>query len=683
MNMILRALMVSVWFMALTFPLVVLKVDALNDTILFRWENMASIGVGAFVLSIFWRWSMERKARGAVSTGPSLFARALEAVRQPKPRYTCLGLIAVLMLVMPYISSMYQINIMISALIYIMLGLGLNIVVGLAGQLVLGYAAFYAVGAYTYGLLNTYFGLGFWAVLPVGGIMAALFGLMLGFPVLRLKGDYLAIVTLGFGEIIRLVLENWTSVTKGSFGLSNLSRPSLFGMEMGVTEATNYIYYIVLAAVVVTIIVVGRLKNSRIGLALQALREDEIACEAMGIDLTKVKLSAFALGSCWAGFAGVIFAAKTTFINPASFTFMESAMVLSMVVLGGMGSVLGVTIGEVVAAAYMLVQAALSRGETRVRALDPAVRPTLTLAKTLLSLSIPITISSSVMSITDLIDVALISSRLQSPAVHMAADEAMQTYGIYTGVINFFNLPQTLITALAVSVLPTIASARAAGNETGANRTLSTTLRMTLMLTLPAGAGFFLLGGPILRIFLSSGTVLGGQLMSILGFAVPAVALVAVTNAVLQAYSRIDLPLVSMCLGAAVKLCGDYFMIGDPRFSIAGAPISTALCYWLIALLNLFHIARLSHGLPPVGRTLVRPLAATAGMGAVVVIGKTLVRLAGLAPGSALDKLATLAIIAAAALVYGVLLLALRAIERADVLLLPHGAKIADILHLK
>ena len=348
MNMILRALMGSVWFMALTFPLVVLKVDALNDTILFRWENMASIGVGAFVLSIFWRWSMERKARGAVSTGPSLFARALEGVRQPKPRYTCLGLIAVLMLVMPYISSMYQINIMISALIYIMLGLGLNIVVGLAGQLVLGYAAFYAVGAYTYGLLNTYFGLGFWAVLPVGGIMAALFGLMLGFPVLRLKGDYLAIVTLGFGEIIRLVLENWTSVTKGSFGLSNLSRPSLFGMEMGVTEATNYIYYIVLAAVVVTIIVVGRLKNSRIGLALQALREDEIACEAMGIDLTKVKLSAFALGSCWAGFAGVIFAAKTTFINPASFTFMESAMVLSMVVLGGMGSVLGVTIAAAI-----------------------------------------------------------------------------------------------------------------------------------------------------------------------------------------------------------------------------------------------------------------------------------------------------------------------------------------------
>ena len=138
-----------------------------------------------------------------------------------------------------------------------------------------------------------------------------------------------------------------------------------------------------------------------------------------------------------------------------------------------------------------------------------------------------------------------------------------------------------------------------------------------------------------------------------------------------------------MCLGAAVKLCGDYFLIGNPTFSIAGAPISTALCYWLIALINLFHIARLSHGLPPAGRTLLRPLAATFGMGAVVVIGKTLVGMAGLAPASALDKLATLIIIAAAALVYGVLLLALHAIERADVLLLPHGAKIADILHLK
>ena len=348
MNALVKALLVSVWFMFLTFPLIVIKVDTLHDSLIFRWDNMAYMGIGSFVLALFWRWNMERKARGTTFSGPSVLSSLRGQLQQPGIRRICLIVIALLMIAMPFISSMYQVNIMISALTYIMLGLGLNIVVGLAGQLVLGYAAFYAVGAYTYGLLDTYFGLGFWAVLPIGGVMATIFGLLLGFPVLRLRGDYLAIVTLGFGEIIRLVLENWTDVTKGSFGLSNLQRPGLFGVEMDVTQATNYIYYIVLVAVVITIIVVGRLKNSRVGLALQALREDEIACEAMGIDLTKVKLSAFALGSCWAGFAGVIFAAKTTFINPASFTFMESAMILSMVVLGGMGSVLGVTIAALI-----------------------------------------------------------------------------------------------------------------------------------------------------------------------------------------------------------------------------------------------------------------------------------------------------------------------------------------------
>ncbi|MFQ9125760.1 MAG: hypothetical protein ACLR4Z_01725 [Butyricicoccaceae bacterium] len=209
---------------------------------------------------------------------------------------------------------------------------------------------------------------------------------------------------------------------------------------------------------------------------------------------------------------------------------------------------------------------------------------------------------------------------------------------------------------------------------------------MTLMLTLPAGAGFFLLGGPILRIFLSSGTVLGGQLMSTTRLTVPAVALCrgdecgasGVTAASTCRSSR-------MCLGAAVKLCGDYFMIGDPRFpSRRRAHQHGAVLLADRPAQPVPYRAAVAFGLPPVGRTLVRPLAATAGMGAVVVIGKTLVRLAGLGSGQpALDKLATLAIIAAAALVYGVLLLALRAIERADVLLLPHGVKIADILHLK
>ena len=165
---------------------------------------------------------------------------------------------------------------------------------------------------------------------------------------LRLRGDYLAIVTLGFGEIVRLVLLNWTSLTGGSGGIKNIPGPSFFGQELEIAANTIFIYYLVLLAVILTIIVISRLKNSRVGLALQALREDEIACEAMGIDLARVKLSAFALSSCWAGFAGVIFAAKTTFINPASFTFMESAMILSMVVLGGMGSIVGVVIAATI-----------------------------------------------------------------------------------------------------------------------------------------------------------------------------------------------------------------------------------------------------------------------------------------------------------------------------------------------
>ena len=334
MNMILRALMVSVWFMALTFPLVVLKVDALNDTILFRWENMASIGVGAFVLSIFWRWSMERKARGAVSTGPSLFARALEAVRQPKPRYTCLGLIAVLMLVMPYISSMYQINIMISALIYIMLGLGLNIVVGLAGQLVLGYAAFYAVGAYTYGLLNTYFGLGFWAVLPVGGIMAALFGLMLGFPVLRLKGDYLAIVTLACGEIIKTIINN-LSVTGGAKGLDT--------SEIYADTRTLLPFAIVLIFLVV--LVMMNLKNSRHGRAIMAIRDNRIAAESNGVNVTYYKLMVFVLA---AFFAGVLYGHTLANIKPAMFDYNMSIEILVIVVLGGMGSIRGSIIATII-----------------------------------------------------------------------------------------------------------------------------------------------------------------------------------------------------------------------------------------------------------------------------------------------------------------------------------------------
>lgn len=251
----------------------------------------------------------------------------------------------VFILIFPFLFSAYQTNIMISALIYIMLGLGLNIVVGLAGQLVLGYAAFYAVGAYAYGLLNHHFGLGFWAVLPIGAVLAAIFGIIVAFPVLRLKGDYLAIVTLAFGEIIHLVLENWNDFSFGPSGIANISRPSFFGLSMSLQSMTVYIFYIMILLCCITIVVVRRLHNSRIGRAWMALREDEIACEAMGIDKTKAKLSAFALGAMWAGMAGVVFAAKTAFINPASFTIWESIIILCIVVLGGMGSIAGVIVG--------------------------------------------------------------------------------------------------------------------------------------------------------------------------------------------------------------------------------------------------------------------------------------------------------------------------------------------------
>jgi branched-chain amino acid transport system permease protein len=356
MQRLFKAVLAALWFMLLTLPVLGIKLNTVEHSVTWRLDRILGLGAGIFVLALLWDWCFSRKAAGrplvSLPAGFSL-ATALAALHN-RPGLRCGGLAALgaVMLAMPFVGSFYQTNIMISALLYVMLALGLNIVVGLAGQLVLGYVAFYAIGAYAYGLLNQFLGWGFWACLPVGGLLAVLCGLVLGFPVLRLRGDYLAIVTLGFGEIVRLTLQNWTSVTGGPRGISDIPRPGFFGMSMDIAASTTYIYYLVLAAVVITVVVISRLKNSRVGLALQALREDEIACEAMGVDITRVKLSAFALGSCWAGFAGVIFAAKTTYINPSSFTFMESAMILSMVVLGGMGSIAGVVI-----AAFILILA--------------------------------------------------------------------------------------------------------------------------------------------------------------------------------------------------------------------------------------------------------------------------------------------------------------------------------------
>ena len=342
-----KSLIVSIWFMFLTFPLMVIRVNTIEKIVEWRWRNMFFIGIGSFLFSFVWRWLLERnQKRAEAQKGARSWGRLL--LEEPKFYKPGLAAVAIFALIFPFIFSSYQTNIMTTALMYVMLGLGLNIVVGLAGLLDLGYVAFYAVGAYSYALINYHFGLGFWAVLPVGALLAAFFGILLGFPVLRLRGDYLAIVTLGFGEIIRLILENWNEFSFGPSGIAHIPRPGLLGMNLTLNESIIYLYYLMILFCLLTIFVINRLQNSRIGRAWIALREDEVACQAMGIDKTKTKLTAFALGATWAGVVGVIFAAKTTFVNPASFTFLESAMILSIVVLGGMGSIVGVFIAALI-----------------------------------------------------------------------------------------------------------------------------------------------------------------------------------------------------------------------------------------------------------------------------------------------------------------------------------------------
>ncbi|HQJ08288.1 MAG TPA: branched-chain amino acid ABC transporter permease [Deltaproteobacteria bacterium] len=347
MSEIAKSAVVAVWFMFLTFPIMVIRISPLDNIIEWRWMNLLSVGAGTFVLSFLWRYLLERKERGGGHNEALTWQKRVGLRIRSDRRIHVPGLIvlAVFAVIFPFVFSSYQTSIMITALMYVMLGLGLNIVVGLAGLLDLGYVAFFAVGAYFYALMNHHFGLGFWAALPFAGALAAVFGILLGFPVLRLRGDYLAIVTLGFGEIIRLILENWNEFSFGPSGIAGISRPGDFGIGLTLQGHTIYLYYIMIVLVLLTMVVVSRLRNSRIGRAWIALREDEVACQAMGIDKTKTKLTAFALGATWAGFVGCILAAKTTFINPASFTFMESAIILSIVVLGGMGSIIGVVVG--------------------------------------------------------------------------------------------------------------------------------------------------------------------------------------------------------------------------------------------------------------------------------------------------------------------------------------------------
>jgi branched-chain amino acid transport system permease protein len=309
-------------------------------------------------------------------THPERFAKAF-SFSLPRPSRIPLNdlvgvLLAAFALALPFLpfSDRYIIDISISVLIYVMLGWGLNIVVGLAGLLDLGYVAFYALGAYSFALLSQHFGIGFWECLPLAGAFAAMFGVLLGFPVLRLRGDYLAIVTLGFGEMIRIILLNWQQFTGGPNGLSSIPRPSffgfpfarnapegtttfhqLFGIEFDVMHRTYFLYYVILVLALLTNFFSMRIRKLPVGRAWEALREDEIACRSLGINPTNTKLSAFAIGAMFGGFAGSFFATRQGFISPESFTFPESATILAIVVLGGLGSQLGV----VIAAAFLVL----------------------------------------------------------------------------------------------------------------------------------------------------------------------------------------------------------------------------------------------------------------------------------------------------------------------------------------
>ncbi|MEG3128323.1 high-affinity branched-chain amino acid ABC transporter permease LivM [Pantoea cypripedii] len=325
---------------------------------------VAVVMVGRLLFSLF-----QQSAAG------QRFARKFEGnddgvyVREPGHRSHLRWILPVLLvvaLVFPFLSSKYLLTVAILGLIYVLLGLGLNIVVGLAGLLDLGYVAFYAIGAYGLALGYEYLGLGFWSMLPLAALMAAFAGALLGFPVLRMHGDYLAIVTLGFGEIIRLVLNNWLTFTGGPNGVS-VPSPTFLGLEFGRRAREGgvpyneffhldynpnmkfiFIYVVLVLVVLLVLFIKHRLTRMPIGRAWEALREDEIACRAMGLNHVLVKLSAFMLGASTAGIAGVFFASYQGFVNPTSFTFFESALILAIVVLGGMGSTLGVVLAAFV-----------------------------------------------------------------------------------------------------------------------------------------------------------------------------------------------------------------------------------------------------------------------------------------------------------------------------------------------
>ncbi|MEP3247873.1 MAG: high-affinity branched-chain amino acid ABC transporter permease LivM [Sneathiella sp.] len=354
-----------------------LAIAIFGTTIAFKTETAAGglslelhFGTAAAIIAviivgrlILWLTLWRRPAGQSVSMVPSGLKTSMRAKVDAYGKYFFPAMLA-FAVVFPFLptTDRYLLDLGILILTYVMLGWGLNIVVGLAGLLDLGYVAFYAIGAYSYALLAQYFGLSFWMCLPLAGILAAFWGIILGFPVLRLRGDYLAIVTLAFGEIIRVVLLNWYQFTGGPDGLSGIPRPTFFGLAFKRGEGNfadffgldyssihriMFLYFLILILALVTNFVTNRLRRLPIGRAWEALREDEIACRSLGLNTTMVKLSAFSIGAMFAGFAGSFFATRQGFISPESFTFIESALILAIVVLGGMGSQVGVVIASI------------------------------------------------------------------------------------------------------------------------------------------------------------------------------------------------------------------------------------------------------------------------------------------------------------------------------------------------
>jgi branched-chain amino acid transport system permease protein len=358
---LLKSAFVNALIALVLFSLMIgIRTEAGSDGQLTYWTRfgelaslVAAVFGGSIVIDLLRQWigptGAEKLVPPAVQSGMSFVGRYLAPAL----------LIFTLLVPVIFYDQRYILDLAILVLTYVMLGWGLNVVVGLAGLLDLGYVAFYAVGAYSYALLATNFGWSFWVCLPLAGILAAFWGVLLGFPVLRLRGDYLAIVTLAFGEIIRLVIINWQELTGGPNGVSSIPRPSFFGIpldnsdnglaarlgiEYSPTHRIVFLFYLILALALLTNWVTIRLRRLPIGRAWEALREDEVACRALGINTTTTKLTAFATGAMFGGFAGAFFATRQGFISPESFTFQESALVLAIVVLGGMGSQLGVAL---------------------------------------------------------------------------------------------------------------------------------------------------------------------------------------------------------------------------------------------------------------------------------------------------------------------------------------------------